>query len=360
VVEFAVVENKKKSMGAIDALASGFDLIRRRPWLPVLPVLLNLGLWLGPRISVAPLAERLARYLLAAQSSSPTLAQLAQTQADLIRQWGSGFNLLSLLASSLMGMTSVVAALVGGRTGAGSLIDTGPKGALAAPITLSNTWGVVGMSVGLVAAGLLLAALFLGMIAQAIRGERFSLAALAPRTARSWLRLMLLTLLVPVALVIVGLPLTLLAGFVTLITLQGALFIVSVGAWFLMMLAVWAMVYLYFTIDAILLDDVPVRQAVWRSFNVVRRGFGATALLILLVALLGAGLSVVWRTISGGVVGTGIAIIGNSFIGASLAAASLFFYQQRRAEWARIVEEVRARLQQTQGAPADPDAGIRH
>lgn len=347
-LESVLVDKKKqKQVGAIDALATGFDIVRRRPWLPAIPVMLHILLWLGPRVSVAPLATRLAEYIMATQSANASMAPLAQAQATLITQWGGGFNLLSLLSGSLMGMASFVAMLIGGRIGTPTLFagQVAGKG-LAAPVVIADPWQALGLCALLIAVGLLLSALFLGMVAQAVRGEPFSLARLGGRAGRSWVRLLMLTLLAPLALVVFGAPVVLLVAFLALFSLEGAFFLVSVGTWFAMMVGVWATIYLYFIIDAIVLDDVPVLQGIWRSFNVVRRGFGATAILILLVALLGAGLSVVWQQVSGSAIGAIIAILGNGFVAAGLVAASLFFYQHRRLEWQRVIDELRARLQQ--------------
>ena len=52
-------------MGIIDTLTAGFDLVRRRIWLIVLPVLLDVGLWVAPRLSVSELVRRLLRVALA-------------------------------------------------------------------------------------------------------------------------------------------------------------------------------------------------------------------------------------------------------------------------------------------------------
>src|ERR1044071_10211247 len=44
--------------GVIDTLTDGFQLVNRAPGLLLVPVLLDLLLWLGPKLSVARLGER--------------------------------------------------------------------------------------------------------------------------------------------------------------------------------------------------------------------------------------------------------------------------------------------------------------
>ncbi len=41
--------------GVIETLSAGYAAVNRQPWVLVLPVLLNLFLWLGPHVSYSPL-----------------------------------------------------------------------------------------------------------------------------------------------------------------------------------------------------------------------------------------------------------------------------------------------------------------
>ncbi|MBA2448513.1 MAG: hypothetical protein H0V51_10865, partial [Chloroflexi bacterium] len=41
--------------GVVDTLSAGYRIVNRRPWLVLGPVALDLFLWFGPRVSVAPL-----------------------------------------------------------------------------------------------------------------------------------------------------------------------------------------------------------------------------------------------------------------------------------------------------------------
>ena len=49
--------------GIIDSLGIGFSLVARRPILLVIPLLLDLFLWLGPRLSISTIASELALQL---------------------------------------------------------------------------------------------------------------------------------------------------------------------------------------------------------------------------------------------------------------------------------------------------------
>src|SRR5262249_39286186 len=92
--------------GVIDTLTDGFQLVNRAPVLLLVPVLLDLLLWLGPKLSVADLAERAPGRLVppveqlgqeAGPAATDQLDQLNQ-QVALLREAVRAFNLLSLLA----------------------------------------------------------------------------------------------------------------------------------------------------------------------------------------------------------------------------------------------------------------------
>ncbi len=69
--------NLEVPLGLIDTLSSGFKVVQRRPWLVLLPVLLDLWLWLGPHWSIEPLTTGLLG-LLAAGNLPPELAQTSR------------------------------------------------------------------------------------------------------------------------------------------------------------------------------------------------------------------------------------------------------------------------------------------
>lgn len=59
----------RKPLGAIDALSAGFELVLRRPWILLVPLALDLFLWLGPQIQAKPVFEQMLRVLFAAAAA---------------------------------------------------------------------------------------------------------------------------------------------------------------------------------------------------------------------------------------------------------------------------------------------------
>jgi hypothetical protein len=55
--------------------------------------------------------------------------------------------------------------------------------------------------------------------------------------------------------------------------------------------------------------------------------------LMLLIGLIGAGFSIIWRMLSTSSWGTLLAIVGNAYIGSGLVATSFAFYRDRYVAW---------------------------
>ena len=72
-------EKSARPLGVVGSLAAGFEMVGRHLGLIVLPVLIDLFLWLGPRVSIAPLVEQFTAFLLAQSAPDPkTIDQVTQ------------------------------------------------------------------------------------------------------------------------------------------------------------------------------------------------------------------------------------------------------------------------------------------
>jgi hypothetical protein len=111
-------------------------------------------------------------------------------------------------------------------------------------------------------------------------------------------------------------------------------------------LVTWLSFYLAFLAAALVTSDVSIWRAIWNSFNVVLRNFWSTLWLFVLINLIGGGLTILWQRFSTGSWMTWIAIAGNAFIGSSLIAASLVFYQDRYQRWQQAIVELLSKTRQ--------------
>ena len=102
-------------MGIIDSLSAGYRLISRRWWLILIPIVLDLFLWMGPRLAVTELMDEAVSMLTISagtemsQENASYMEQLQQ-QVQVIQTETRDINLFALLSSGLPGIPSLMAA----------------------------------------------------------------------------------------------------------------------------------------------------------------------------------------------------------------------------------------------------------
>ena len=95
-------------------------------------------------------------------------------------------------------------------------------------------------------------------------------------------------------------------------------------------LSVVVLFYLYFVTVGLVLDDLPVAQAVVRSVTLVRRNFWTTLGFILVTTLISLGLGLLIGQLAlSGLIGSLIATLLNAFIGTGMVLALLVLYRTR-------------------------------
>ena len=320
-VVFGPVEGIK-SLSVIDTLSAGFNTITRKLWLIIPPVLLDLYLWRGPRLSILQVARQLAHFLRGLPSTSLSgVPPSALAQA--LEEMGRELNLFSLLHNGLMGMPSLIAwaaSEIEGRQ-IGDAIEI-------------NSWGsLLIISAALLLLGVFIGSIYLVLTALAIRQENLSVGEIWRRAWHCWAWVVVWGIL----LLGLGLSINLVISMVTLpvalinqAAAQGLfslLWFIGVG------LILWLALNTFFTVQALVLQDVGLVRALWRSFNVVRRSFWATLGLIFLSLLIQLGFGQIWQRLNTGSWQMLLGIVGNAYIGSGVMAAIMTFYLDRYRRW---------------------------
>ena len=319
-----------KSLSVIDTLSAGFKTITRKLWVITLPALLDLYLWRGPRLSILPVARQLAYFLRGLPRTSLSGVP-PSTLAQALEELGRELNLFSLLHNGLMGMPSLIAWAISELEGSqvGDVIEV-------------QSWGrLLIISGALLLLGVFIGSIYLALMALAIRQENLSVGEVWRRTRHCWawvvvwgILLLGLGLFLNLAISMV----TLTAALINQTAAQGLfslLWLIGVG------LGLWLALNTFFTVQAVVLQDVGLIRAVWRSFNVVRRNFWATLALIFLSLLIQLGFGQIWQRLNTGSWQTLLSIVGNAYIGSGLMAAIMTFYLDRYRRWR---EEQRAEV----------------
>jgi hypothetical protein len=93
--------------------------------------------------------------------------------------------------------------------------------------------------------------------------------------------------------------------------------------------ALWLQFYLFFVIEAIVLEGVGPLQAARHSILVVRFNMGPTLGFVVLTWVIMLGMPIVWDALAQSVAGTALGILGNAYVSAGLAVASMIYYRER-------------------------------
>ena len=320
--------------GVFSSLITGFETINARLELILLPLALDLWLWLGPHLSVSPLVpqiEAALRPVFAAAAADPANQRNVEIIRDMLTGFGQTFNIFSMLSTAPLGLPSLMAGRSPIVTPAGGpafwTVDSLPLYLL-----------LVG---AFILAGLYLAALYFGGIAQQVRDKRLSWGLLLRQVWGDWARLTALLALGLAVLLILGLPLLLLTGLVSLFSsLLGLL--IWVGG---LTLILWVLFYAGFAMHGMLLNRRGLFAALWDSARLVQFNLPYAAGLFLLVVAVNLVLSFVWNIPHDDNWLLLLGVGGHALISTALVAATFVFYQDRYRWWVEMRQALVARAE---------------
>ncbi|MHB9032661.1 MAG: hypothetical protein ACYC6L_06400 [Anaerolineae bacterium] len=308
-------------MSILDSITAAFKSLAGKLWLLLVPVVLDVFLWLGPKLSAAPLIKDLFAYLQQTISSTAATAQtsssallssgLAETEASF-----QTFNWMTLLSWGRVGVPSVSGLLP-------------IKASYPLVLYIGTSLQLVLAVVVVLAVGLMLACIFIGMIGQVIKGERFNLAEVLKRAPTHWLNL---------AVIYVPLSFIFGAALMLSVVLGPLAFIVWVGI-------LWILLYLFFVPQAVIIGNATPLEALRNSFIVVRLNFWSSLGFVFLVNVISAGFALIWGRLVATQVGIGVSIIFNAFIGTGLLIATCIYYVHRMEKWHTLLQQLRASAQ---------------
>ncbi len=315
---------EQKPLNVIDVLTAGFEIVRKRPWTMLIPMLIDAGIWLLPRISLADLVRPFLSQIFDTTDLPPDVAADVAANAEQARQMATQFvsslNLLGLVSAALNSTVRLPTLLA---------FDSGdipkPINAFAYTFPLQSWLWALFIFIPLFLLALLPAAFYFEWLAQGVRPlENEPRFAWAPRVAALWLRLIAFSAVL--VLILMG------ASLVLLISQPFAPLNGDIGSFVFALVFVgliWITIYFFFTVSAMAVSNVGLLQGIRRSVLLFRYYFWASLALFALTLFLDRGLGLVWHGLAVSSLGVLVGIAANAFIGTSLLAASMVFYQDR-------------------------------
>jgi hypothetical protein len=328
---------KPQNATLIDSISEGYAAINRRPWLLLVPLLLNVYLWFGAQLSFGPLFNSVYSVL---KSIQPGLVDQNEMQVLYDRLLANGsvdlraqltfLNYVPTLRQYVVGSVDSEAgvASVPAIVEPPRLIDAGR----ADTIQVATVGGALLAFVVLNTLALALSAVFLAQVGTAVRqpkGARW-----LPRGGLSAAPRVGLAILGAVG-VIVGVTLALGLPFLffayLLIFLSPTIGMLALEL--LLVVGFWINIYIGFYREAIVIHDQGPLRAIYTSFNVVRRNFWGTLGFLALSLLISLGSGVIWHRLVGSTAGLIVAMVGSAYIGSGLLAARMAFFRERLRRW---------------------------
>ncbi len=303
-------ENLAPPPGVISSLKAGFDLTANHLSILLMPVLLDLFLWFGPRLSVNRLLGIMSEQLkqLGQQDLAPA-AELAQIQASLKTLMDLDINLFSLLRTLPIGVSSLMTQAPTHATPLGSPTIN----------YLENAFVLIFWIFALTVLGWVLGSLYFTWVAKVSLGNEAHDLRWA---ARSIIQSFLLSILWTVIFMVVGTPLLIVFSLFAQISPN----ITEFAIIFLLLFAMWLIVPIFFSAHGIFARNENLIRSIISSFHLSRYSLPTSSFFVLGVILLSQGFNTLWLVPEPGSWMMLVGILGHAFITTALLAASFIYY----------------------------------
>ena len=322
--------------GVMGSLRAGFDVVSSHVWLILLPLLLDLLLWLGPRFSVGGLLNPLFRMVFdqarTTMSSSSDLERFTTYQAA-FSEVLERFNLLSLLGrlqAFPVGISSLLAQTMPVKTPLGSQ-EVVQITSLPGLLGLGLLFTIVGWVVG-------------GLYFRWVSGIALSDANRVTMVRLSWaiIQTLILSVVWVIGLMMIMIPAMFVLAFLMLLSPLLASGVLLVAFFF----SFWLIVPLFFTPHGIFVRRQNAFYSIFTSLRMARFTLPTSGMFVLCVFLLSTGLNYLWSVPTGDSWMMLVGIAGHAFITTALLAASFVYYRDMNAWLQRVFEQLQQKQMQ--------------
>ena len=303
--------------GIFATIAAGFDLTARHLWLLLLPILLDIFLWLGPRLSFQKLIEEMVALWPQELVQDTVLADMAAQLLDVAPHT----NLFTTLSVRLLGVPVLLVGLAPLET------------PLPTRVIEISEWAVwFGYFAILTVGGLLLSAVYYSLIAHAIKTPEGANGRILPsgwgkQIIESWARFIGLALVFLLSLFLIYVPLLLVSMVASLINPMLGVLALFMGPFLL----IWVVIYMSLSPEGIVYNGRSLKQALSESFRLVHTYLLQTVSLLLLLYLIALAMDWLFMLVESGSWFMAVNILAHAFVSTALVASLFIFYRDRHA-----------------------------
>jgi len=306
-----LIDQPPKLMSAIIA---GFNLIANNIILILFPVVLDVIIWLGPRLRLKNILEPMivnANQTLSTYNNTE-ITQLLESAQEAWSLIISRINLTNSISTFPLGIPSLLA---------GTDLSENPIGK-AVTYEIPSISSAIFYFLLFVMIGLLIGSFYFISIAKTVKTDPSdsSITVIGSQI----LSIFALLLLIIGILIIVIIPALLIVSVFALFSPAIAQIVLLIFSF----IFIWLLIPLVFSPHGIFLNHLNVLKSIVTSFRLVRLLLPGTGLFLLLAMLIAQGLDILWLSAPSSSWFTLIGIFGHAFIYTSLIAASFIYYRQ--------------------------------
>ena len=322
-MEVSKVENLPRPPGIISSIKAGFDTIAAHITTILLPLLLNLFLWLGPRLRMNALFDSIKDDVVSIWRSGGVSAEDIQRVLTWYGDTIPMVNLFWLLRTIPIGISSLLF----------------PKSTLSTPLGDPANLQVSALSI----LGWMFLLTLLGWIGGGLYFRSVAWIAAAGKEDKpigvlhAIVQTMLISILWGILSVMIGVPFLLVLG----LLLQFSPLIANLLVVFISIASMWVIVPLFFWPHGVFLKNQNVITSVISSFQMARFTLPTSSLFVLTVFLMTFGLNYLWSIPPEDSWITFLGIFGHSFVTTALLAGSFIYYRDMNIWLQNVIEKLR-------------------
>ncbi len=305
--------------GVISSIKAGFDVIAAHITAILLPLLLNLFLWLGPRLRMDSLFNSVKAYMIEVWRAGGIPAEEIQRSVETLEKSIPTINLFWILRTFPIGISSMLSSPEAAQTPIGN------------PAILQVDWlSLAGWIFGLTMIGWIGGGLYFRSIASISAVNKDEL--ISP--FRAVFQTILLSFACTVIFYMIAFPLLI----AMTLLLQVSIVIANIAVLILSLISMWVIVPVFFWPHGVFLRKQNFLSSIASSIQMARFTLPTSSMFILTVFLLSAGLNFLWSIPPEDSWMTLLGIFGHSFVTTALLAASFIYYRDM-STWLQTVLE---------------------
>ncbi len=312
---------------AITALRGGFNAIANQAYIILIPVLLDLWLWLGPHLQIKQLMTNLLEAVRSAASlETPSSENLLQVNPEMVEEFAQRINLMTTLRSYPVGIPSLIS---------GILPIDGPLGSPLV-IDITSPWTVITLFIVLTLIGTLAGTFYFMVIAQAALSGKVNWKQSIKEFPRMAMQMVALTLAIGVLLIVLLVPTSCVFSFISM----GGIPVTTITVLVLAGMLLWVVFPLIFTPFGIFASHINLLAAIQRSIALTRMTMPNTLLFLGIIVIVSQGLDFLWRVPQEGSWLTLVGLAGHGFVASGLLAAIFVYYRDADAWVQKVIREM--------------------